>query len=54
MGKIRFEEREWGQMMVVDPYRAVAAVVIVIIIGGVIFVVRNRKLWKSRLVKKYE
>lgn len=40
--------------MVVDPCRAVAAVAIVILIGAAIFVVRNRKLWKSRLVKKYE
>jgi len=40
--------------MVVDPYRAIAAVVIVVIIGMIIFVVRNRKTWKSRLVKRYE
>jgi len=41
-------------MMIVDPNRAIAAVVIVIIIGFAIFCIRNRKIWKSRLVKRYE
>lgn len=46
--------KESRERMVVDPYRAIAAVVIVVIIGMIIFVVRNRKTWKSRLVKRYE
>ena len=49
------EEREWEEdMLIVDPQRAVIAAVVVIAIGLFIFVYRNKKTWKSRLVKKYE
>ncbi len=41
-------------MLIVDPQRAVIAAAVVIAIGLFIFAYRNKKTWKSRLVKKYE
>ncbi len=41
-------------MLMVDPQRAVIAAIIVIVIGLLIFVYRNKKTWKNRLVRKYE